>query len=201
MTEMLHTLLFYGFALLAFVFAAMTVFLKNTVHATLSLVGVFVAVAVTWLLLRVEFLSFILVIVYVGAVMTLFLFVVMMLNVTKETQTTHFGWHEKLLALMGGAIAFLVIITATIVPNHPHFHHYVLPKQVPFAWDNLAAFGMTLYTHHVLAFETAALILFVAMVAALMLTQKSSRSGKKQNPAKQIEINPRDRVRLIDVEQ
>ena len=199
MAAWFHLCLFYVAGGCALIFACMVVFMKNAVHATLSLVCVFVATAVTWLLLQIEFLSFILIIVYVGAVMTLFLFVIMMFSAEQDTQSAKLPWSEKLVALLGGLMTFLILISILLIPGHIHQLTQLSSVAITNDWANLHTFGLVLYTHHVLAVEVAALLLFVAMVAALVLTQKPAKRRQAQDIQRQIQVKPKDRIRFSDL--
>jgi NADH-quinone oxidoreductase subunit J len=187
--------LFYAFAAIL-VFAALRVITaRNPVHAVLYLVLSFFSAAAIWLLLRAEFLAITLVLVYVGAVMVLFLFVVMMVDFDLEKLRQGFWANLRVAAPVGGLIVFemsAVLIRsfnvpeATVAPLPPNF-------------DNTKALGRLIYTDYVYAFEIAAVILLVAIVAAIALTLRRRKDSKFQSPAEQVKVKAADRVRLVSV--
>ena len=168
---------------------------RNPVHAVLYLVLSFFSAAAIWLLLRAEFLAITLVLVYVGAVMVLFLFVVMMVDFDLEKLRQGFWANLRVAAPVGGLIVFemsAVLIRsfnvpeATVAPLPPNF-------------DNTKALGRLIYTDYVYAFEIAAVILLVAIVAAIALTLRRRKDSKFQSPAEQVKVKAADRVRLVSV--
>jgi NADH-quinone oxidoreductase subunit J len=187
--------LFYAFAAIL-VFAALRVITaRNPVHAVLYLVLSFFSAAAIWLLLRAEFLAITLVLVYVGAVMVLFLFVVMMVDFDLEKLRQGFWANLRVAAPVGGLIVFemsAVLIRsfnvpeATVAPLPPNF-------------DNTKALGRLIYTDYVYAFQVAAVILLVAIVAAIALTLRRRKDSKFQSPAEQVKVKAADRVRLVSV--
>ena len=161
---MIESLVFYFFATVTVLAALSVITVRNPVHAALYLVLTFFSSAFIWMLLEAEFLAISLVLVYVGAVMVLFLFVVMMLDI-------------NIARLREGFIQFL-------------------PVGVALA---LVMFGM-LYTDYVFAFETAAVILLVAIIAAIALTMRKRADNKYQDPSDQIKVQKQDRLRIIKME-
>ena len=188
-----QTAVFYLFAAIL-VFAALRVIsVKNPVHAALWLVLSFFTAAGIWLLLGAEFLAIALVLVYVGAVMVLFLFVVMMLDVNFDELRRHFRSYLPVGAAVGGLVLLemvLVILSGTKSAGSP---------AAPAAGSNTKALGRLLYVDYVYPFELAAVVLLVAIVAAIALTYRRRRETKVQDPAEQVKVRREDRVRLIEM--
>jgi NADH-quinone oxidoreductase subunit J len=186
-----QTAVFYLFAAIL-VFAALRVIsVKSPVHAALWLVLSFFTAAAIWLLLGAEFLAITLVLVYVGAVMVLFLFVVMMLDVNFEEMRRHFRSYLPVGAVVGGLVLLemvLVILSGTKGAGS---------AAAPAAGSNTKALGRLLYVDYVYPFELAAVLLLVAIVAAIALTYRRRRETKIQDPAEQVKVRREDRVRLV----
>ncbi len=191
----LNLTLFYAFAAIL-VFAAIRVITaKNPVHAVLYLVLSFFSAASIWILLQAEFLAITLVLVYVGAVMVLFLFVVMMIDFDLERIRQGFWANLRVAAPVGGLIIFemaAVLIRSFNVPQSA-----VAP--LPAGYDNTRALGRLIYTEYVYAFQIAAVILLVAIVAAISLTLRRRKDSKHQNPSDQVRVSAKDRVRLVSM--
>jgi NADH-quinone oxidoreductase subunit J len=191
----LNLTLFYAFAAIL-VFAAIRVITaKNPVHAVLYLVLSFFSAASIWILLQAEFLAITLVLVYVGAVMVLFLFVVMMIDFDLEKIRQGFWANLRVAAPVGGLIIFemaAVLIRSFNVPQSA-----VAP--LPAGYDNTRALGRLIYTEYVYAFQIAAVILLVAIVAAISLTLRRRKDSKHQNPSDQVRVSAKDRVRLVSM--
>jgi len=186
----IEKLIFYIFALIL-VFAALRVITaRNPVHAVLFLVLAFFSSSAVWLLLRAEFLAITLVLVYVGAVMVLFLFVVMMLDINLAPLREGFTRYLPVGALVGVLILLEMIFVIKVLRTP-------VPSPVPDSPPNTEALGQVLYTVYVYPFEIAAAILLVAMVAAIALTMRPHRQNKYQSPEKQVTVRREDRVRLI----
>lgn len=183
--------LFYLFALTALISATLVVTMRHPVHNVLSLVVTFFSMAGIWMLLHAEFLSLILLLVYVGAVMTLFLFVVMMLNVTKESRSSGFVRYLPI-----GVALLLIGIGLIAIGEGRRYGFTSLPLSAPWENNNLEQLGMVLYTHYVFAFEVAGVILLAGIIAAITLTERSPRY-KTQNSAAQIAKTPQECVRII----
>src|SRR5262249_37996302 len=175
------------------VFAAMRVVTaRNPVHAALWLVLSFFTAAAHWLMLRAEFLAIALVLVYVGAVMVLFLFVVMMLDVNFDTLRQHFKSYVPFGAVVGALVLLemgLVIVSSAIGTQEQ------LPP--PPTGSNTSALGKLIYVDYVYPFEIAAVVLLVAIVAAIALTHRKRKMTKYQNPAQQVRVRREDRVRIV----
>lgn len=189
---MLH-ILFYLFAFLAVTCGLMVVLSREPVRCVLFLVATFLATAAVWMILHAEFLALILVVVYVGAVMTLFLFVVMMLNVKEEAHKKSFVRYLPI-----GAVIVLLLMGFTdviIAPSHFGLSQIPVPKSADF--NNIANLGMVLYTDYAYPFEIAAVLLLTAIVAAICLSHREPKHRKMQNINAQVAARPGDRVRLI----
>ena len=188
---------FYFFAAIL-VFAALRVITaRNPVHSALFLVLAFFTAAGIWMLLRAEFLAIALVLVYVGAVMVLFLFVVMMLDINLDRLKEVFWSYLPL----GATIAFLVVVEMVLVLGGRYFGLQALPAPAdPGAnYSNTRELGRLLYTDYVYPFELAAVILLVAIIAAIVLTMRKRKDTKYQNPSQQIAVRRSDRVRMVSM--
>jgi NADH-quinone oxidoreductase subunit J len=167
---------------------------RNPVTAALSLVLAFFNAAGIWLLLQAEFLAIALVLVYVGAVMVLFLFVVMMLDINLDKLREGF-WDYLPIA---GFIGILMMVEMVMVFKTKQFNLPTLSETLPNA-SNTELIGNTLYSDYVLPFELASVVLLIAIVSAIALTLRDRKDSKKTNPADQIEVKRKDRVRLVQM--
>ena len=192
------TLAFLVFATVAVVSAGAVITVRNPVHAALCLVLTFFTVACTWILAGAEFLGVALILVYVGAVMVLFLFVVMMLDVDTEPMREGFVRYLPL----GLLVAVIMLIEMlTLIGVKAEF-------AAAFGEDPAAAQGLSntewiaraLFTEYLLPFEVAAVILTIAVIAAVMLTLRRRPGAKHQNPAEQSRVRAQDRVRLVKMD-
>jgi NADH-quinone oxidoreductase subunit J len=190
--------LFYVFAAFLVAAAVGVITTRNPVHAVLFLVLAFVQSAALWLLIEAEFLAIVLVLVYVGAVMVLFLFVVMMLDINVEKIREGFTRYLPL----GIAVALTVVVEIghVIWFRSQGLAFVTTPKPTPEGYSNTRDLGAVLYTQHVYAFEIASVILLLAIVAAITLTMRHRRGLKVQNIAKQVAVRREDRVRIVKVE-
>jgi NADH-quinone oxidoreductase subunit J len=185
-------ILFYVFATVLTISALGVITVKNSVHAALSLVLCFFTTAALWLLLQAEFLAIALVLVYVGAVMVLFLFVVMMLDVKVEPLREGFIRY-----LPVGLIVAVVMLVEMLALMGVRSMSLVTAPADPAGASNTAWLGNALFTQFLLPFEIAAVILTVAVIAAVMLTLRHRGNTKYQNPSKQVAVHARDRVRIV----
>lgn len=192
MSESLPHILFYVFAGLAVIFSVLVITMNNPVRSALALVFVFFSAAGLWLLTETEFLALILVLVYVGAVMTLFLFLVMMINVEIESMSKHFLYYAPL-----GLFIVALIVSMVIKMLPEHLFHVKAVSQAQAALSNTAALGSVLYTDYVFAFEIAAVLLLVAIIAAISLAHRSQSRGKRQSIVKQIMTKKEDRLQIL----
>ena len=195
---MLVQFLFYAFSAVLVASALGVILLKNPVHSALCLVLSFFTSATIWLLIEAEFLAIVLVLVYVGAVMVLFLFVVMMLDIKVEQLRkgfTRFAWLGWLVA---AAIVFEILgvvwakrlgldVTSGFAP-------------LPADYSNTQELGLQLYTRFLYPFELAAVLLLVAIIAAIVLTMRHRKGLKVQDIAAQVATRREDRVRIVKVE-
>lgn len=216
MNELLMQIIFYVFAALAVFSALMVVSQNNPVRCVLFLVLTFFASAALWLMAYAEFLSLILILVYVGAVMTLFLFVVMMLNIDvemlKNNARRYFPFGLLIVAFLTGLLIkslpsnFLqqdasgkqLVEQAMNSQQMNAITHTVSVASTP-AVSNTEALGLVLYTDYFLAFEIAAVILLVAIVSAITLVHRGAIRSKRQDIVKQIMTRSTDRVELVSM--
>ncbi|MBK7081236.1 MAG: NADH-quinone oxidoreductase subunit J [Betaproteobacteria bacterium] len=187
------TFLFYAFAAILVFAALRVVTTRNPVHAALWLVLAFFTAAAHWLMLRAEFLAIALVLVYVGAVMVLFLFVVMMLDVNFDSLRAQFRNYVPVAATVG--VLVLVEMALVLLGSYLKPGSAALP--VPAAGGNTRALGLLLYTDYVYAFEIAAVVLLVAIIAAIALTHRRRRETRYQDPGKQVKVRAKDRLRVL----
>jgi NADH-quinone oxidoreductase subunit J len=190
--------LFYVFGAVLVFAGAMVITVRNPVHAALFLVLAFFNSAGIWLLLEAEFLAIALVLVYVGAVMVLFLFVVMMLDINLAPLREGFIRYLPVGALVAGLVAVELFL---VVGSARWFGPAVYPAPRPAGADysNTAELGSLLYTTYVYPFEIAAVILLVAIVAAIALTLRRRKGVKPQRPEEQVRVRREDRVRLVQL--
>jgi NADH-quinone oxidoreductase subunit J len=178
------------------VFAALRVVTnRNPVHSALWLVLAFFTAAGLWLLLQAEFLAIALVLVYVGAVMVLFLFVVMMLDVNFDSLRAQFRSYIPL----GATVGVLVVIEMALVLLGSYGRPVPAPVTEPPPEGNTHALGMLLYTDYVYPFEVAAVILLVAIIAAIALTYRHRRTTRYQDPARQVKARAEERLRIVSM--
>jgi NADH-quinone oxidoreductase subunit J len=194
----LHSILFYVFATIMFGAAMGVVFSRNPVHAVMFLVFTFFNAAILWLLAEAEFLAIVLVLVYVGAVMVLFLFVVMMLEVdieaAKRGLTRYAPLGIGLALVMAIELVNVIWLRAKVDAEASGF------VPTPEGYSNTEALGAVLYTEHVYAFEIAAVILLLAIVAAITLTMRKRPGLKVQNVAEQVAVRAKDRIRVVQMD-
>ena len=192
---MIEAIIFYVFAFMTVTTATVVVTVRNPINAALFLVMTFFTSAVIWMTLEAEFLAIILVLVYVGAVMVLFLFVVMMLDINIAQMREGFS---RILPL-GIVFAVIMLLLMWSVVTDDIFSLESIATPVPKGADfsNTKALGGVLYTEYVFAFEIAAVILLVALVAALSLTMRKRPRTKYQNPSDQIKVRKADRLRIV----
>lgn len=205
MHDLLVYIIFYLFAGLALLSALMVITQNNPVRCVLFLVLTFFAMSVLWIIAEAEFLALILVLVYVGAVMTLFLFVVMMLNIDVESMKAHFVRY-----LPFGLILVALLIGLLLIAMPHDFNRAVLPTPAtamslePSDYNiaakhvsNTEKIGLVLYTDYVFAFEIASVLLLVAIISAITLAHRGVIRSKRQSITKQIMTRQEDRIELI----
>ncbi len=188
-------IIFYFFGTVLVFAAGCVVTVRNPVKAALFLVLAFFSAAGLWMLLQAEFLAIALVLVYVGAVMVLFLFVVMMLDINLVRLREGFGEYLPI----GGLVAVLLVLEMSFILASGPFGTAAMPGPAAAAagHSNTRELGRVLYTTYVYPFEIAALILLVAIVAAIALTLRRRKDSKYQDPATQMRVRRDERVRLV----
>jgi len=193
-------ILFYAFSAVLVVAAIGVITARNPVHAALFLVLAFVNSAVLWLLMEAEFLAIVLVLVYVGAVMVLFLFVVMMLDINVAQMREGFTRYAPL----GIVVAALVVVEigSVVLVKSLGMDGASEPAAVavPEGYSNTQALGELLYTKYLYPFELAAVLLLLAIVAAIALTMRQRRGVKTQDIAAQVSVRAKDRIRLVKMD-
>ncbi|MBS0557409.1 MAG: NADH-quinone oxidoreductase subunit J [Proteobacteria bacterium] len=187
----INLILFYVFSAILVLSALGVVGAKNSVHAVLLLVLCFFTTSALWLLIQAEFLAIVLVLVYVGAVMVLFLFVVMMLDIKIEPLREGFIRY-----LPVGVLVAAVMLAEMLLLIGVHNLQVAAPAD-PAGASNTAWLGMALFTQFLLPFEVAALILTVAVVAAVMLTLRKRSGARYQNPSQQVAVKASERIRIV----
>lgn len=191
------TFLFYMFAAVMVVAGLRVITSRNPVHAALYLVLAFFNAAGIWMVLRAEFLAIALVLVYVGAVMVLFLFVVMMLDINLERIRQGF-WSYLPLGLV---IAAVLVVEMAVVVGGKWFgvDAMPMPAEAAGSYSNTKSLAWLMFTDFVYPFELASFILLVAMIAAISLTLRSRPGNKAIDPAKQIAVKREDRIRIVSM--
>ncbi|MDY0012342.1 MAG: NADH-quinone oxidoreductase subunit J [Rhodocyclaceae bacterium] len=191
------TLLFYVFGSVMLLASLGVITARNPVHAALFLVLAFFNAGGIWMLLQAEFLAITLVLVYVGAVMVLFLFVVMMLDINLDRIREGFWSYLPLGAILGGVVLFEMVL----VVGGDYFGLGALPEPPPLSAEasNTRELGRLLYTDYVYPFELASLVLLVAMVAAVALTLRKRQNIRAIDPAEQIAVKRNDRLTIVSM--
>jgi len=191
----IEEIVFYAFATVLVASATMVVTLRNPVFCALSLVLAFFTSAGLWILLEAEFLALTLILVYVGAVMVLFLFVVMMLDINltvlREGFARYLPFGLVVAIIMVGQMAFIV------GPKQFGIDKWPTPKPHLEGYSNTKEIGSVLYTEYLYAFEIASVILVVAIIAAIALTLRRRRSFDFMKPEEQVAARSKDRVRIV----
>ena len=189
------SILFYVFALYFIGSAVLMVTSRNTIKAAMFLILSFFSVASLWILLEAEFLAITLILVYVGAVMVLFLFVIKMLDIDKSTVRAKF---TKYLPL-GIVVSVVVISQMVLILSAGHFDldNSMGPLRKAADFSNISQLANDLYTLYVYPFELAAVLLLTAIIAAITLVHRKESRSKRQNIAEQVNVQAADRVRLI----
>ena len=193
-----QSILFYFFAAVLVGAALGVVFSRNMVHAVMFLVLTFFQSAVLWLMAEAEFLAIVLVLVYVGAVMVLFLFVIMMLEVNVEAVNRRLVRYAPLAAAIAVIMAIELVQLIWVRGSEAGMSFAFSPN--PEGYDNTKALGAVLYTEHVYAFEIAAVILLLAIVAAITLTMRRRPGLKVQDISKQVAVRAKDRIRIVKMD-
>ncbi len=192
-------IIFYIFSSILVLTSLGVILFKNPVYSAFSLISSFLTSAFLWLLLQAEFLAIVLVLVYVGAVMVLFLFVIMMLNIGHEVKTSKYNQ----IAPIGLLVGFIIIgeLITLIWVRSDQFS--VTSNVVPDMYGNIsntALLGSTLFSDYIYAFEIAGFILLLAIIVPISLTIRSRKGLKRQIVSEQVNINPTTRVKLVDLD-
>jgi NADH-quinone oxidoreductase subunit J len=189
--------LFYVFSAVLLFAAFRVITARSTVHAILFLVLAFFSASCVWMLLRAEFLAIVLVLVYVGAVMVLFLFVVMMLDINTDAFREGFWKHFPMAGLIGVLIALemaLVLMRGHRQTDAPQIGAAALET------GNTKLLGIELYTNYLYPLQIAAVLLLVAIIAAIALTLRRRKDSRYQDPSEQVKVKKADRLRIVSVE-
>ena len=188
--------LFYVFSAVLLFAAFRVITARSTVHAALFLVLSFFSASCLWMLLRAEFLAITLVLVYVGAVMVLFLFVVMMLDINSDKFREGFWTHLPLAGLVGALIALQMALVL--------MRGFQLEAPAPTAKDlemgNTKLLGIEIYTNYLYPLQLAAVLLLVAIIAAIALTLRARKDSRHMDPSQQVRVKKADRVRLVKMD-
>ena len=191
----IKTGLFYAFSAILLFAAFRVITARNPVHAALYLVLAFFQAAAIWILLKAEFLAITLVLVYVGAVMVLFLFVIMMLDINIDSMRRGFWKHFPLAAGIGALIALemgVVLMGGFRLTEGPQ-----TPEVIAAQANNTKALGILLYTEYIYPMEVAAVLLLVGIVAAIALTLRDRKDSKHVDAGDQVRVKARDRMEII----
>lgn len=192
-----QTVLFYVFSAILVIAAMRVITARNPVHAVLFLVLAFFSAAAIWMLLKAEFLAIVLVLVYVGAVMVLFLFVVMMLDINLDKIREGFWSYFPLAATVG----VIIVLEMATVLLRGFWRHDAQNSLVSTAHiGGTKELGLLIYTQYIYAFEIAAVILLLAIIAAVVLTLRRRKDTKYFDPADAVKVKRNDRVRLVKMQ-
>jgi NADH-quinone oxidoreductase subunit J len=188
--------LFYVFSAVLLLAAFRVITARSTVHAALFLVLAFFSASCIWMLLRAEFLAITLVLVYVGAVMVLFLFVVMMLDINTDAFREGFWTHLPIAGLVGALIA----LEMALVLMRGFQLQAPVPSSKEIELGNTKLLGIELYTNYLYPLQIAAVLLLVAIVAAIVLTLRERKDSRHMSPGEQVRVKKADRVRLVKMD-
>jgi NADH-quinone oxidoreductase subunit J len=191
-------IVFYAFALVVTLAGVMVITVRNPVYAALFLVLAFFSCAAIWMLLEAEFLAIVLVLVYVGAVMVLFLFVVMMLDINLAPLSEGFIRYLPVGVVVASVMAAELMV---VLWTRGRFDASAFPIPAPQAqgYSNTTALGELLFTRYLLPFEVAGIILLVAIIAAIALTLRKRSGVKTQDPAQQVMVQRDKRIRVVSM--
>ena len=192
---MFTTFLFYAFSTVPLASAVGVITVRNPVYAALCLILAFVTSAVLWLLLEAEFLAVVLVLVYVGAVMVLFLFVVMMLDINTATLREGFLRYAPVGVIVAGIIVLELAYVIWYRSDGLPVDVQLVPRDA--VYSSTEQLGLALYTQYLYPFELAAMLLLLAIVAAILLTMRHRPGVKSQNVSEQVRVRREDRVRIV----
>lgn len=193
-----QVIVFYSFSAWVIFSALMVITSKNSVKAALFLVLSFVSASAIWLLLEAEFLALSLIVVYVGAVMVLLLFVVMMMDI--DYAALRQGFVKKLPIAVIISLSFFALLYFFITHGEFSAENYAAPPPHDANYSNIKELGRILYTDYFIAFETAAVILLVAIISAIALTFRGRKNRKAQVISKQLAANKRNRLKIVSMD-
>ncbi len=190
-------ILFYVFSFLFIASSLAMIFSRNAAKAVLFLILAFFSAASIWILLEAEFLAITLILVYVGAVMVLFLFVIKMLNIDKSTLRAKFAGYLPL----GLIVAAIIVFEMAMVLGYNQFGLEAVPAPARHGADysNITVLALQLYTDYVYAFELAAVLLLIAIISAITLVHRHDSNRKSQSIAQQVSVKAKDRVRVVSI--
>jgi NADH-quinone oxidoreductase subunit J len=191
-----QTALFYAFSAVLLFASFRVITARSTVHAALFLVLAFFSAACVWMLLRAEFLAIALVLVYVGAVMVLFLFVVMMLDINVEAMRAGFWKHFPLAGLVGVVIALEM---AAVLLGGFRLSEAPMADAAALKLGNTKLLGIDVYTNYVYPLQVAAVLLLVAIIAAIALTLRKRKDSRFLDPSQQVRVKKADRLRILQM--
>ncbi len=194
---MFQTFLFYALATALLGAAVGVITVRNPVHAALCLILAFVTSAVLWLLLEAEFLAIVLVLVYVGAVMVLFLFVVMMLDINTASLREGFLRYAPVGAVVAGIISIEIGFVVWFRSEGLPVDGVPVPRGADYS--STEVLGQVLYTEYLYPFEIAAMLLLLAIIAAILLTMRRRPGLKVQDVGEQVAVRRSDRVRMVQM--
>jgi len=190
-------IIFYFFGSFALFMALFVILAKNSIHAVLSLIFTFILTSIVWLILEAEFLAMTLILVYVGAVMVLFLFVVMMLDIEDVIKQSKFVKFWPLVTIIPVFLFLLVFYTYNHNSSNATINSILIQHGIDY--NNMRELGTLLYTRYLFSFEITGLLLLVGIIAAISLTFRGKIGNSNyQNIKKQIRTNPKNRLRLIN---
>lgn len=192
---MFTTILFYVLALILVVAAFRVVMAASPVAAALNLILAFFTAAMIWMTLGAEFLSLLLVVVYVGAVMVMFLFVIMLLDMRMPSLRSGLKAYLPLGLIVGG----IMVLEMAFVLTRSWFDAG-LPAEMPADYNNTVAIGIAMYTDYILAVEVGGVVLLVGMVSAIALTLRKRSDVKRNTPSKQVRVKASDRLRIVKMD-
>ncbi len=191
------TALFYLFSVVLLGASFRVITAKSTVHAALFLILAFFNATGVWMLLKAEFLAITLILVYVGAVMVLFLFVVMMLDVHTDKVRQGFWKHLPLAAVIGAVVA--LEMAAILLSGFQVSQPKVFPAEL-LALGNTKMLGVTIYTQYLYPLQVAAVLLLVAIIAAIALTLRERKDSRHQDPSQQVKVTKAQRLRIVKMD-
>ncbi len=188
--------LFYAFSAVLLLASLRVITARSTVHSALFLVLAFFSAACIWMLLRAEFLAIALVLVYIGAVMVLFLFVVMMLDINSDAFREGFWKHLPVAGLVGTLIALemALVLMRGFRGKAPQ------PPEVELQVANTKLLGIEIYTHYLYPLQLAAVLLLVAIIAAIALTLRARKDSRHLDPSQQVRVKKADRIRIVKMD-